>query len=145
VAVRRAERQHPEHGYLPKQSQAEYPPVLLGWTDGASSDLLAGQPRTVPRHDPHGVVRRQAPDGSKVAAIRSAVVALDRTDSCRCAAAPPGRRWSCTSSGHVMGLAHVEDRSQLMATVLPASPDVQAGDVAGLTRVGRGAGCVVVA
>jgi hypothetical protein len=35
--------------------------------------------------------------------------------------------------GHVMGLAHVEDRSQLMAAVLPASADLQAGDVAGLS------------
>jgi hypothetical protein len=43
-----------------------------------------------------------------------------------------------------MGLAHVGDSSQLMAAVLPASADLQAGDLAGLSRVGSGAGCVVV-
>ena len=135
----------PTTAYLPKQSQADFPPVLLGWTDGAGSDLLAGQPRSVLGMTRTAWFGVQRPDGSKVAAIRSAVVALDRTDTLPLRGATSWKALVLHELGHVMGLAHVEDRSQLMATVLPASPDVQAGDVAGLARVGRGAGCVVVA
>jgi predicted Zn-dependent protease len=48
--------------------------------------------------------------------------------------------------GHAMGLAHVGDNRQLMATVLPRSAaDLQNGDRAGLVKVGRPAGCVNVA
>jgi hypothetical protein len=124
----------PTTAYLPKQSQADYPPVLLGWTDGAGSDLLAGQPRSVLGMTRTAWFGVQRPDGSKVAAIRSAVVALDRTDTLPLRGATSWKALVLHELGHVMGLAHVEDRSQLMATVLPASPDVQAGDVAGLTR-----------
>jgi predicted Zn-dependent protease len=47
--------------------------------------------------------------------------------------------------GHAMGLAHVGDTRQLMATVLPRTvTDLQRGDRAGLVKVGRPAGCVVV-
>ena len=135
----------PSTAYLPKQAQAEYPPVLLGWTDGASSDLLAGQARTVLGMTRTAWFGIQRPDGSKVAAIRSAVVALDRTDTLPLRGATSWKALVLHELGHVMGLAHVEDRSQLMAAVLPPSADVQAGDVAGLARVGSGAGCVVVA
>jgi len=134
----------PGTAYLPKRSQADYPPVLLGWTDGASSDLLAGQPRTVLGMTRTAWFGLQRADGSKVAAIRSAVVALDRTDTLPLRGATSWKALVLHELGHVMGLAHVEDRSQLMAAVLPASADMQPGDVAGLTRVGSGAGCVVV-
>ena len=134
----------PTSGYLPKQSQAEYPPVLLGWTDAGSSDLLAGQPRAVlgmTRTAWFGIKRS---DGSKVAAIRSAVVALDRTDALPLRGRTSWKALVLHELGHVMGLAHVEDRNQLMATVLPASSDLQSGDLAGLSRLGSGAGCVVI-
>src|SRR5688500_11196285 len=33
----------PRASYLPTRAQSSSPPVLIGWTDAASSDLLAGQ------------------------------------------------------------------------------------------------------
>jgi hypothetical protein len=134
----------PTVGYLPKKAQAEYPPVLLGWTDGARSDLLAGQPKAVLGMTRTAWFGVQRADGSKVAAIRTAVVALDRTDALPLRGRTSWKALVLHELGHVMGLAHVEDRNQLMAAVLPAAADLQAGDVAGLGRVGSGGGCVVV-
>ena len=130
--------------YLPKSTQASYPPVLLGWTDGASSDLLAGQAKSVLGMTRTAWFGIQRPDGSKVAATRAAVIALDRTDTLPLRGATSWKALALHELGHVMGLGHVGDRTQLMATVLPPVTDLQAGDQAGLTRVGRTAGCVVV-
>ena len=134
----------PASGYLPGTSQPQYPPVLLGWTDGASSDLLAGQPRNVLGMTRTAWFGIQRADGSKIAAIRTAAVALDRTDTLPLRGRGSLKALVLHELGHVMGLAHVEDRNQLMATVLPASADLQAGDLAGLSRLGQRAGCVVV-
>jgi hypothetical protein len=48
--------------------------------------------------------------------------------------------------GHVVGLMHISDRSQLMyPTLFPSAPNGYAsGDKAGLVRVGRKAGCIAV-
>jgi hypothetical protein len=134
----------PASGYLPKASQDEYPPVLLGWTDAAGSDLLAGQPREVLGMTRTGWFGIKRANGSKVAAIRTAVVALDRTDALPLRGRGSWKALVLHELGHVMGLAHVADTSQLMAAVLPASADLQAGDLAGLSRVGSGGGCVVI-
>ena len=135
----------PTAAYLPRSSTAAYPPVLLGWTDGTASDLLRGQPRSVlgiARTAWFGVVK---PDGRKVVATRAAVIALDRTDALPLRG---GTSWTSVvlhELGHAMGLAHPADTSQLMATVLPRTlTDLQSGDRAGLTRLGRTAGCIVL-
>lgn len=130
--------------YLPKSAQPSYPPVLLGWTSGASSDLLAGQAPAVLGMTKTAWFGIQRSDGSKVGATRAAVVALDSTDTLPLRGATSWKALALHELGHVMGLGHVGDRTQLMASVLPAVPDLQAGDQAGLTRVGRAAGCVVV-
>lgn len=130
--------------YLPKSAQASYPPVLLGWTDGASSDLLAGQAQSVLGMTRTAWFGIQRADGSKVAATRAAVIAFDRTDNLPLRGATSWKALALHELGHVMGLGHVGDRTQLMASVLPPVSDLQAGDQAGLTRVGRTAGCVVV-
>ncbi len=130
--------------YLPTSAQASYPPVLLGWTDGASSDLLAGQATSVLGMTRTAWFGIQRPDGSKVAATRAAVIAFDRTDTLPLRGATSWKALALHELGHVMGLGHVGDRSQLMASVLPPVTDLQAGDRAGLAKVGRSAGCVVV-
>lgn len=134
----------PTGGYLPTRAQSSYPPVLIGWTDGASSDLLAGQAANVlgmTRTSWFGV---QMPDGSKLAATRAAVIALDRTDALPLKGANSWSTVALHELAHTMGLGHVDDRTQLMASILPAVTDLQAGDQAGLQRVGRAAGCVTV-
>ena len=108
----------PSSAVLPRSARASYPPVVLGWTDG-SSDLLRGQPHGCARHDAHGVVRRAASRRHKVAALRSAVVAFDRRDRLPLHGPVSWEAVALHELGHVMGLAHVADRRQLMATVLP--------------------------
>ena len=134
----------PAAGYLPIRAQAQYPPVLIGWTDGTKSDLLAGQARSVLGMTRTAWFGVQLPDGKKLAATRGAVIALDRTDALPLKG---NNSWSAVALhelAHAMGLGHVSDRTQLMASVLPAVTDLQAGDRAGLAKVGRAAGCVTV-
>ena len=135
----------PTAGYIPRTAQAAYPPVLIGWTDAAASDLLRGQAGSVlgmTRTSWFGV---QTHDGRRVAATRAAVIALDRTDRLPLRG---GASWTSVALhelGHAMGLAHVSGTRQLMAPVLPRTlVDLQTGDRAGLVKLGRTAGCVTV-
>ena len=133
----------PTAGYLPTTAQAQYKPVLIGWTDG-SSDLLAGQARSVLGMTRTAWFGVQTPEGKKIAATRGAVIALDRTDALPLKGSNSWSTVALHELAHTMGLGHVSDRTQLMASVLPAVTDLQAGDRAGLAKVGRSAGCVTV-
>ena len=134
----------PTSAVLPKTARTSYPPVTLGWTD-ASSDLLAGQPKGVLAMTRTAWFGVRKPDGSKVAALRSAVIAFDRTDRLPLRGAVSWHAVALHELTHAMGLAHVADDRQLMATVLPRDvADLQRGDRAGLAKVGRPAGCVSV-
>ena len=135
----------PSSAYLPKSPNSGDRPVLLGWTDAASSDLLAGRPKQV-----LGMTRTvwfgtDDGKGHRVAATRGATVALDRTDTLPLRGA---LSWSTTvlhELGHVMGLDHPSDGRQLMAATLPTkATDLQTGDRTGLGRIGKAAGCVKV-
>ena len=136
---------NPSSGYLPTTPSAANRPVLVGWTDGSTSDLLAGKPAQV-----LGMTRTvwfgmNDGQGHQMAATKGAVIALDRTNHLPLRGATS---WSATSLhelGHVMGLDHPYDPRELMAATLPATvSDMQVGDRTGLTRVGRAAGCVTV-
>ncbi len=135
----------PRSGYVPRTAAKTYPPVLIGWTDGASSDLLRGQSRRVLGMTRTSWLGVRRADGSKVAATRGAVIALDRTDALPLRG---GTSWSSVALhelGHAMGLAHVRGNTQLMSVTLPrGAHGLQRGDKAGLVRLGRSAGCVVV-
>ncbi len=134
----------PTTAVLPRTARTSYPPIVLGWTD-SSSDLLRGQARGVLAMTRTAWFGVQRPGGSKVAAIRAAVVAFDRTDRLPLRGAVSWHAVALHELGHVMGLAHVSDTRQLMATVLPRSAaDLQHGDRLGLLHVGRPAGCVQV-
>ncbi|GAC1444427.1 MAG: hypothetical protein NVS3B26_01720 [Mycobacteriales bacterium] len=134
----------PSTGYLPTTPTNTNKPVLIGWTDGNSSDLLSGQPAQVlgmTRTTWFGVDDGM---GHRAAATRAAVVALDRTDRLPLRGV---QSWSATALhelGHVMGLDHPADSRQLMAATLPNVPTLQAGDNTGLVHLGRSAGCVTI-
>lgn len=135
----------PSSGYLPKSPNSGPRPVLVGWTDGASSDLLAGRPAGVlgmTRTVWFGTVDAE---GHRTAETRGAVIALDRTDHLALRGA---MSWSTTALhelGHVMGLDHPADSRQLMAATLSVkATDLQTGDRTGLGRIGRAAGCVSI-
>ena len=135
----------PSASVLPTRASTSYPPVLLGWADATTSDLLRGQAAGVLGMTRTAWFGVQTPDGRKVAATRAAVVALDRTDRLPLRGAVSWQAVALHELGHAMGLGHVGDRTQLMATVLPrTASDLQAGDRAGLAALGRAGGCVVV-
>ena len=134
----------PTSSVLPKAARASYPPIVLGWTD-ASSDLLRAQPRGVLAMTRTAWFGVQKADGTKVAALRAAVVAFDRTERLPLRGAVSWHAVALHELSHAMGLAHVGDTRQLMATVMPRDlTDLQNGDRAGLAKVGRPAGCVHV-
>ena len=134
----------PSSTYLPK-TPGTTKPVLLGWADGATSDLLTGRSASV-----LGMTRTvwfgtDDGQGNRKAATRGAVVALDRTDRLPLRGALSWYATTVHELGHVMGLDHPSDNRQLMASTLPSTvTDAQAGDKAGLGRVGRAAGCVTI-
>ncbi len=125
---------------LPTTPQAP-PSVLIGWADAGSSDLLTGQARSV-----LGVTRTSwvgtTRNGRTDAWITSAVVALDRTNRLPLSGGVSWRTVTLHELSHAMGLDHAGSTSQLMYPVLqPRLNGLQSGDVAGLRRVGRAAGC----
>ena len=131
----------PTTAWLP-QSTSAIRPVLIGWTDGTSSDLLRGQPKGV-----LGVTRTawfgRTVDGHSTAAIRAAVVSLDRTDALPLTGPVSWRTVVLHELGHAMGLDHAGSTSELMYPVLQRTlTGLQPGDKLGLAKLGRGAGCV---
>lgn len=133
----------PTSAWLPK-STAGIRPVLIGWGDAASSDLLRGLPSGV-----LGVTRTAwfgiTQNGVSYASIKAAVIVLDRTDHLALNGPVSWRTVLLHELGHAMGLNHAGSNHQLMYPVLqPGLADLQSGDLAGLARVGRSAGCITV-
>jgi hypothetical protein len=131
----------PTSRWLP-QSSTSIRPLLIGWTDGAHSDLLAGRPASV-----LGVTRTAyfatSRDGVALAATKGAVIALDRTNRLPLTGAVSWKTTLLHELGHAMGLDHVGNSRQLMYPVLQRTLyGLQSGDLAGLYRLGRAAGCI---
>ncbi|HUR52292.1 MAG TPA: matrixin family metalloprotease [Mycobacteriales bacterium] len=131
----------PASGWLPRSSDG-IRPVLIGWTDAAHSDLLRNRPASV-----LGVTRTAyfgtTVAGISLAATKAAVIALDRTDKLPLTGRVSWKTTLLHELGHAMGLDHVGNTAELMYPVLGRSmTDFQAGDKAGLARLGRSAGCI---
>jgi hypothetical protein len=123
--------------YQPARYGDRWAPVLITWADGASVPELAG-----PVLGLGGATSASAPDGPLV--YVSGVLALDSTDIAATMAQPDGadraRAIVQHELGHLVGMAHVGDPSELMFT--EESPlqtdDWGSGDRVGLARLGRG-------
>lgn len=131
----------PASSWLPT-STSNIRPVLIGWTDGAHSDLLRRQPAAV-----LGVTRTayfgMTLNGVSVAETKAAVIALDRTNRLPLTGAVSWRSVVLHELGHAMGLNHVANPRELMYPVLQRTlTDLQYGDRRGLYYLGRAAGCI---
>ncbi len=131
----------PTSAWLPQTSDA-HRPVLIGWTDSAHSDLLRGQPGGV-----LGVTRTAwfglSTGTVTIASIQGAVIALNRAARLPATGPASWRTATLHELGHAMGLDHAGSSAELMYPVLQRSlTDLQAGDLRGLAKVGRPAGCI---
>lgn len=121
--------------YQPDRYGERWAPVLVAWTDPGQLPALAGDVVGLGGSQP---VR--AADGDHV--YVSGVVALDGPDV-RLVLAEPGG-WAAARAAlvhelaHLVGLAHVDDASQVMNPVGGGVTDLGAGDRAGLARLGAG-------
>ncbi len=133
----------PGTAWLPRTSSGVRP-VLIGWGDAASSDLLRGQATGV-----LGVTRTawfgMTRNGVSTAAIKAAVIVLDRSDRLPLTGPVSWRTVALHELTHAMGLDHAGSSRQLMYPVMQRTvADLQAGDLAGLRRVGAAGGCVTL-
>ena len=84
-------------------------------------------------------------NGVSTAAIKAAVVVLDRTDRLPLTGPMSWRTVALHELTHAMGLDHAGSSRQLMYPVMQRTlTDLQTGDLAGLRRVGAAGGCVTI-
>jgi hypothetical protein len=131
----------PTSSWLPTSEQT-IRPVLIGWTDAGHSDLLHGQPKSVLAITRTAWFGRTV-NGAPAGAIRAAVIALDRTDHLPNNGPVSWKTVALHELGHAMGLSHAGNSHELMYPVLQRDlSDLQSGDLQGLAKVGRAAGCM---
>lgn len=124
----------PTGAYLDAQSATTgFRPLLVGWSTGSASTLLAGQPA--------GLVGMNqtiwARPASGAAHITSSVVALNAAVTARTSGANSWYTFALHELGHAVGLGHTSDPTQIMAPTIPAAAtDFGSGDLAGLAKLG---------
>jgi len=132
----------PTMSYL-SQSWLKFRPLLIGWSSGAESDLLAGSGSNMV-----GMARilwtgSYADDGSNRTQIASGVVALNRAHSAGMTGPGSWYTYVLHELGHAVGLGHVDDDQQLMRSSIPTHlPTYGNGDLQGLAAVGSRDGCL---
>ena len=114
-----------------------WPPVLVGWAQPAESDLLTG-----------GAIGEGGSTWYGAAGSEAYVTGVVVIDGSQTAKLNPGFGGNSLGAvlmhelGHVIGLDHVDDTSQIMFATVTDKPAVFApGDLSGLRQLGRASGC----
>jgi len=128
--------------YQPARYGQRWAPVLIAWADPGHADLpLREHDRGLAIPVAVGV------DGDRTFVTGQIVLNRRRSDLTEGFEDRAGA-WGATllhELGHLMGLAHVDDPAQLMATDPGSGPArFGSGDVAGLTHLGAEGGCLDV-
>ena len=123
--------------YLPDLYGSRWPPVLIGW--------VPSSPEVFRQHDvaiaASDVVENG--DGELVYVTGTMVLNGSRQLSAGFAAGQTWGKVILHEWGHILGLDHVDDPTQVMHSSLVSSPARWgAGDAAGLRELGRSAGCL---
>ena len=131
----------PTTNWLPKTSSAR-PPILIGWSTPARTDLLRNQPSTN-----LGVTRTtwysMTGNGRTDASIHGAVIALNQNKRLPLTGSVSWYAVTLHELGHAVGLGHAASSRELMYPMLqPGLHDLQSGDLTGLVKVGRTQGCL---
>jgi hypothetical protein len=108
-------------------------PLLVGWSTGAESSLLANQPSNLVGMTQSTWTR----NASGQYHITSGVVALSSRVTAPSSGASSWYTFALHELGHAVGLAHASDRAQIMYPSVPSTrSDYNNGDLAGLSRLG---------
>ncbi len=122
--------------FQPDRYGDRWAPVLIAWSDPAEVPDLDGEVAGI------GGSSALEVDRSGIRVYVSGLVALDGPSFNRFMASPNGselaRAVVLHELGHLLGLDHVDDAVQLMFHDNVGTTNVQAGDRAGLVRLGQG-------
>jgi hypothetical protein len=120
--------------YQPDRYPGRWAPVLIAWTDPAETPGLAG--------DVAGLGGSSWASDGKASVYVSGDITLDGPDLARVQAGPEGaagvRSVIEHELGHLVGLDHVDDPTQLMNPTGGSVTAFGAGDLTGLARLGQG-------
>jgi hypothetical protein len=124
----------PTGAYLDAQSAAVgFRPLLVGWSNPATSTLLANQPASLVGMD-QTIWARPATGATHIV---SGVVALNADVTAPTSGRNSWYTFALHELGHAVGLNHTTDATQIMAPTIPAdATDYGSGDLAGLAKVG---------
>lgn len=128
--------------YQPEVYGRRWAPVLVGWVEMDPAEREREGPAVGwAAHTPLVSPTRQD-------VVPTGVIGLDREATSVHPGFGAGRRWGNVvlhEIGHLLGLDHVEDPGQVMATTVDqGAGEWGAGDLAGLAYLGREAGCLAV-
>jgi hypothetical protein len=125
--------------YQPLRYGDEWAPVLIAWTDAKESPLLTGDVIGYGGSQSYSSVDEGHEGGSVYV---SGAVGLDAPDMTEALATPGGAGVNLAvvehELGHLVGLDHVQDRSEIMYPATTTVTSYAAGDLRGLALLGRG-------